>query len=244
MPDHLGGGRIHLIRSTSLVDCEVEAIFKAFKKGSRTSEMASSSQQGLIPFRRHALNCHTIKGAFLSQQFTCNYGAEYKHAVKMGTIPLQDAASCIKDALAFLHHRSEKVISEENAATSLPFNELYPVLYLESQKMNYHDDGEPGLDPVVSTLSLGVEAKMMFRLKEKYTVEGAAKLQDRSHAGLTMQDRLLLTIPLSHGSVLVQEGHQLQEMMEHAVHPQIGSEQQRNLAVRIAITARQINESK
>lgn len=43
--------------------------------------------------------------------------------------------------------------------------------------MNHHDDGEPGLGPIVSSLSLGeVPASMKFRLKRKYTKDGGSKL--------------------------------------------------------------------
>lgn len=171
-----------------------------------------------------------------------------------------------------------------------PFNELYPVRYVESQQMNYHDDGEPGLGPVIASLSLGVTATMSFRLKARYALGGQndvtkgveeriphsnsqkhssqLKLEcDRSDNGRAMtrteehttievetaaqeallqarcatkgleeglaqttdgalhrkaarlpqvpqHKRVLLSIPLKHGSVCIQEGHRLQKFVE------------------------------
>lgn len=39
-----------------------------------------------------------------------------------------------------------------------PFNEMLSVFYLQKQKMNWHDDGEDGVGPVVASLSLCVYA--------------------------------------------------------------------------------------
>lgn len=175
------------------------------------------------------------------------------------------------------------------------FNEIYPVLYLEAQKMNYHDDGEPGLGPLVSSLSLGEEAIMSFRLKAKYTADhkhksaasnqkacrseeedcvevqrqhGSARRwaevdlfapgqatdsdlsnemmigkgkrkaekqtsrqsftkecalpSEGSKCDILMRDRRLLHFPVRHGSMVIQEGHGLQSMLEHSVEPLIG----------------------
>uniref|UniRef100_V5F0P1 Alpha-ketoglutarate-dependent dioxygenase AlkB-like domain-containing protein n=1 Tax=Kalmanozyma brasiliensis (strain GHG001) TaxID=1365824 RepID=V5F0P1_KALBG len=134
----------------------------------------------------------------LTQQFTCNYGVAYKHVVAMGTEPL-DATSppVILSTLDLLHARTRSAIP-----LSQEFNELYPVLYLEHQAMNFHDDGEPGLGPVVSSLSLGSTCRMKFRLKAKHQAQ---------FEGVRPRDRTVLDLPLRHGSVVVQEGHDLQK---------------------------------
>lgn len=157
--------------------------------------------------------------------------------------------------------------------------------------MNYHDDGEPGLGPIVSSLSLGeVPASMKFRLKRKYTKDGGSKLaKDRdgtaetplrlraseafgtstppnasssAHAGsgtvrqryqrlqhelmsrrcgaTASADRVVLSIPLRHGSIVVQEGHALQQLLEHTVVPQWESHRGASSG-RLAITARWID---
>lgn len=114
------------------------------------------------------------------------------------------------------------------------------------RRMNYHDDGEPGLGPLVSSLSLGpTSAVMNFRLKRKFlelppsppppprdgverapTIRRAYNdLQRRALYGWTTSssvgktDRVALSLPLRHGSVVVQEGRALQECFEHAVLP-------------------------
>ncbi len=92
--------------------------------------------------------------------------------------------------------------------------------------MNFHDDGEPGLGPVVSSLSLGSTCRMKFRLKAKHqAVFPAVKVRDRT----------VLDLPLRHGSVVVQEGHDLQRYFEHCVSPD---------GFRIAVTARRIDAEK
>lgn len=39
--------------------------------------------------------------------------------------------------------------------------------YFESQKINYHDDGEFGLGPTIATLSLGAPGSMRIRMKAR-----------------------------------------------------------------------------
>lgn len=173
----------------------------------------------LVPFRRHVLTHHGCgSGRMLTQQFTCNYGVAYKHVVAMGTEPL-DATSpaVITSTLDLLHTRTRAVLG-----SCADFNELYPVLYLEHQAMSFHDDGEPGLGSVVSSLSLGSTCRMRFRLKAK-----CAAAFD-----VAPRDRVVLDLPLRHGCVVVQEGHDLQRYFEHCVDPQ---------GFRIAITARRID---
>jgi hypothetical protein len=236
-PQELGGGNIHLVESIDGIQDEADQMFQAMQKGPEW-EMGAGGQllptysSEAIPFRRHPLSCHSVKGDLLSQQFTCNYGAEYKHSVKMGTIYLDQAPSCIRRALNYITQRTRKVIPSNG---NDDFNELYPVKYKETQKMNFHDDGEPGLGPTVSSLSLGLEAKMMFRLKEKYITNAGTK-------GITMGNRTLLTLTLRHGCIVIQHGRKLQDMIEHAVQPTMGTRQRGDDGIRIAVTARRIDK--
>lgn len=177
-------------------------------------------QRKIVPFRRHVLKSHAGgPGRMLTQQFTCNYGVPYKHVVAMGTEPL-DATSppVIRSTLDLLHTRTRSILPHSDG-----FNELYPVLYLEHQKMSFHDDGEPGLGPIVSSLSLGSTCRMRFRLKAKHQPE---------FAEVKHRDRVVLDLPLRHGSVVVQQGHDLQRYFEHCVNPD---------GFRIAVTARRID---
>ena len=50
----------------------------------------------------------------------------------------------------------------------LKFNECLVVGYFERQKINFHDDGEEGLGPVVATLSLGCPGWMKIRMKDQH----------------------------------------------------------------------------
>jgi hypothetical protein len=77
------------------------------------------------------------------------------------------------------------------------FNEVLSVLYREGQKMNWHDDGEVGLGPVVASLSLGSVATMSWRPKGR-------KCEVKEHARAYGQVKrenaaTVLSITLSHG---------------------------------------------
>lgn len=105
--------------------------------------------------------------------------------------------------------------------------------------------GEPGLGPVVSSLSLGgVPAQMVFRLKRRFVTDAAADMPTNETAqrvsilsgtpnrayregqanamealSIPFHDRTMISIPLRHGTIVVQEGSALQECFEHAVVP-------------------------
>ena len=87
----------------------------------------------------------------------------------------------------------------ESVLAPVDFNEVLSVIYREGQKMSWHDDGEPGLGPVVESLSLGSTATMEWRLKsgriapnKSYHLGHGAKTPSR-HA------KTALSITLSHG---------------------------------------------
>jgi alkylated DNA repair dioxygenase AlkB len=50
---------------------------------------------------------------------------------------------------------------------SARFNELLIALYARSSKMDWHDDGEPGVQGTIGTWSLGSPCVMSFRAKDR-----------------------------------------------------------------------------
>ncbi|KAL8276751.1 hypothetical protein RQP46_010860 [Phenoliferia psychrophenolica] len=74
--------------------------------------------------------------------------------------------------------------------------------------MNFHDDGERGLGPVVATLSLGGDATLSFRKKD------TGKLASK---GSRRPSRKLLTLKLRHGDITIMEGEAVQRLYEHGV---------------------------
>ncbi|SPO34685.1 uncharacterized protein PSFLO_00156 [Pseudozyma flocculosa] len=202
-----------------------------------------SGRSTLVPFRRHPLRSSSLKGAMLTQQFTVNYGMAYKHAVAMGTNPI-DATTprCVTSSMSLIRARTAAVCplddegvhrsSSTSEAMQRGFNEAYGCLYLPFQSMSFHDDGEPGLGPIVSSLSLGAEATMKFRVKAKLLLDSPSSLSGgrgsreqaaaramRQEMQTLNRDRTVLTLRLRHGSVCVQEGAELQKRFEHAVEP-------------------------
>ena len=133
-----------------------------------------------------------IKGQLLAQHFAVNSGATYKYNVSSMSLTFADSPACVMQALDTIKARVAAVLDED-----VPFNEILSVLYREGQKMSWHDDGEPGLGKVVSSLSLGSSAVMSWRPKahrrgiDKFAMGlGSKGLQHPPTA---------LTITLAHG---------------------------------------------
>ncbi|EIW66506.1 hypothetical protein TREMEDRAFT_74716 [Tremella mesenterica DSM 1558] len=209
-----------------------DALFQAYQ------QEAVSTQDPL--FQRRALKANTglflpVKGQTLAQHFTLNSGAEYKYAVDTVSVSFEDSPACVMEALALyvillflrlethvrLRTEALRVLGEE-----ANFNEILSVLYCQGQKMNWHDDGEEGLGPIVASLSLGSQATMSFRRKTR-----RLRLPD----GQTKVNAVpSLSITLSHGDVVIMQGDKLQRRYEHRVVPK---------GFRIAATARYIDNA-
>lgn len=91
--------------------------------------------------------------------------------------------------------RSESILKEKVA-----FNEILSVMYREGQKMSWHDDGEPGLEPIVASLSLGSAATMSWRRKPPRHIHNQKFLlgMDKAQAKVPVPP-VALSITLSHG---------------------------------------------
>lgn len=270
LPDAFLGSKIHLIQLYSGPREDDQSGPVALTDHEAGEVLSSLQTSDAVPLRRHELTMHRScsngsKARLLTQMFTCNIGASYKHSTATETMSMSEAPECILRAGEILAQRTRLVVDIDKDAD---FNELYPCAYVQGMKMNYHDDGEPGLGPVVSSLSLGtVGARMNFRLKRKFikgdgspptattpTSTGSttplptilqayrhhqkAAIQNTLH--IPQHDRVAISLPLRHGSVVVQEGRALQECMEHAVLPDWTS-QSASTGMRFAVTARRID---
>lgn len=116
------------------------------------------------------------------QAFSVNHGYPYKFVGKVPSQTFDNAPQVITDTRTQLNFWSKLVLG--NAFPERAYNELLTFAYLEGQKIKvnfaripidqctntcqYHDDGESGLGPTVSSFSLGAPAEMRFRLKGKY----------------------------------------------------------------------------
>lgn len=278
LPEPFLDSRIHLIQPIkgSATMTTVDAIFRAMQKRLDLKEQSAKSPEDndelwkdVVKLRRHELTMHRStangsKARLLTQMFTCNIGADYKHSTATRTIPMTESPRCVLDAQTLIEKMTSLVTELEQ-----PFNELYPCAYGENMVMNWHDDGEPGLGKIVSSLSLGTEAEMTFRLKKKFACE--IKVKGESTAGgkneaasppsskrltilqgykeaqkkavqtlaIPAHDRKILSLPVRHGSVVVQEGAALQECTEHCVVPAWDNERSSG-GLRFAVTARRI----
>lgn len=119
--------------------------------------------------------------------------------------------------------------------------------------MNFHDDGEHGLGPVVSSLSLGGSASMHFRPKVKRSSRNLVYSKNplvstnvtsdylpphvppKAKEGSGTAVKPELTLRLEHGDVMIMVGDRMQKVWEHMVEPLEG--------FRVAATCRRIGSS-
>ncbi|EIM82791.1 uncharacterized protein STEHIDRAFT_102183 [Stereum hirsutum FP-91666 SS1] len=209
------GAKIHVISPNGAwANDRAHKIFRDYQE---------QATDGTLKLRRASLQAHKCRGQLLSNYFSQNSGAPYQYiSGTEGTVPLDRAASAVVDALQLIHDRVNQVLKLSTPAT---FNEILTAAYMERQKMSFHSDAEPGLGPIVASLSLGAPAKMHFRLHHKHQTASVANSKGSKNA---------LTIVLKHGDVCVQEGYDVQTLYEHTVVP---------ANFRIAATARFIDAS-
>ncbi|KAG0143749.1 hypothetical protein CROQUDRAFT_48392 [Cronartium quercuum f. sp. fusiforme G11] len=119
------------------------------------------------------------------------------------------------------------------------FNEVLTCCYLPKTGMNFHADDEPGLGPVVASLSLGSAALMSFRRKlpKKETKANPQNTTPGWHQKVIVQQKdpktapIVLKLLIKHGDIVLQVGSQIQKNWLHAVATE---------GFRIAATARNI----
>ncbi|OXV10959.1 hypothetical protein Egran_01280 [Elaphomyces granulatus] len=128
------------------------------------NDLFAQLQAANLGLRRNRLR--TMAEGTLTKHFATNYGVPYKFTVDMPSnynIRFSEAPLAVMHALGRLTWAARTVAGED----TLP-NELLLVGYFETMSMGYHDDGESGLGPTVTTLSLGGRATMKVRMKREY----------------------------------------------------------------------------
>ncbi|GAA6059433.1 hypothetical protein JCM10212_005372 [Sporobolomyces blumeae] len=228
---------------------------EGFETANKLFEAYQGDEAGRL-FRRNPLTTHRVQGSLLCQQFTWNGGREYLHAIAAETYafrndngnvdqkstsdpasdsPTRYAAPCAKIACDYLQAVVPSFLPVGNQEDTA-FNEILSVAYMTGGKMNFHDDGEIGLGPVVASISLGADAIMSFRPKVKKprrkprAPPAPAQVKPELHRE-SKKPRSVLQIRLQHGSIMVMEGANMQKAFEHAVEPE---------GVRFAATARYV----
>lgn len=100
--------------------------------------------------------------------FSMNYGMPYKFVASGASRSFDDKMTPwpIRECRSHLNMAARKFLYD--IPDNFDLNEELVFAYLESQKLEYHDDGEEGLGPVIATLSLGGKAKMHMRIKHQH----------------------------------------------------------------------------
>ncbi|KAK4137082.1 hypothetical protein BT67DRAFT_448305 [Trichocladium antarcticum] len=171
---------------------------------------------------------HKLEG--YSRHFQQNFGARYKFGVAVQSKGFSEAPDVIlrglhrliwakKAALAasndFIATLPPKAIGPSSCPVDVKdFNELLALGYMENDKINYHDDGEKELGPVVAALSLGSPSTMKFRPKFGSGFRYVIKT-DRGKPVYAQ----MLEVPMKHGDIMVMIGQEIQKVYEHTVDP-------------------------
>ncbi|KAJ3109144.1 hypothetical protein HDU97_008543 [Phlyctochytrium planicorne] len=149
----LGGGRIIHVRNCN---------FEGARIKSASSQASDAIFDGLIrkqelPLERKDYKSKHIVTDFLSKQFCGNFGKEYRFAHAMAGRMFEDSPPELQIAAGLLRRSIPDAL----------FNELLFLGYLPGQSMNFHSDGEKGVNGPVVSWSFGASARMEFRVKEK-----------------------------------------------------------------------------
>ncbi|EAT89975.2 hypothetical protein SNOG_03244 [Parastagonospora nodorum SN15] len=172
------------------------------------STMFEELQKTDIGLRRRIMPNGQLKGDTYCRHFNVNYGMPYKFIAATDSHPFEGAARPINATRSRLIWATKLLAAQETARQRiapnstnyhalfaqqtekimqepthpLEFNEVLALGYFESQKINYHDDGEFGLGPTIATLSLGAPGTMRIRMKARHYhgVSSAAGLYDEA----------------------------------------------------------------
>ncbi|KAL2262770.1 hypothetical protein VTK26DRAFT_115 [Humicola hyalothermophila] len=188
---------------------------------------------------------HKLEG--FTRHFQQNFGARYKFGVTVQSKGFSEAPDSILRGLYRLIWAKHVALRASNAfIEKLPankvglgacptdvkdFNELLALGYMEQDKINYHDDGEHELGPVVAALSLGSPSTMRFRPKMGKGFQYTTHTERQRTVYAEM-----LEVPMKHGDMMVMIGTEIQKFFEHTVDP-YGSR-------RFSLTARYIDPEK
>lgn len=178
--------------------------------------------------KRHPLKSKLGTQLF-ARQFTLNLGEHYRFALELNTVPWEDAPEVCNDTLMYV----KKIIENFVPGVSHDFNQMLVAIYMEGQKMSWHDDGEKGVGPIIASLSLGSPAEMKVRRKPKKKVEEASssksnKKKSNNKKGNTFDEKgdytsifpimrrngPELSLNLNHGDIVIMAGKTLQEFYD------------------------------
>jgi 2OG-Fe(II) oxygenase superfamily len=129
-----------------------------------------------LPLERRPLEHSPNRGPTRCSQYTLNLGMPYKFVASAESMSFGDAPEVLDKIRAILNYYSQKAVGDSYH----PANEALLLGYLEGGRIGYHDDGEFGLGPTISTMSFGCAANMRLRMKAKhyYGISKAGVLQD------------------------------------------------------------------
>jgi alkylated DNA repair dioxygenase AlkB len=155
------------------------------------------------------MNMNTGAGPLLTNQFSFNSGVHYSFAANVKTISFADSPAPVLSCRNKLISAAQRIVQ---VPTDALFNEVMSVSYKSGGKMNYHNDGEEAVGPVIATQSLGSGTRMQFRERSS---KASLKPGKKHHHSIVQ-------LVLLHGDILIMEGDQFQAKYEHCIDPTSG----------------------
>jgi 2OG-Fe(II) oxygenase superfamily len=117
-----------------------------------------------------------LQGESHSAFYSANFGEHYKFVIDTATTSFENGPRSVRMARTRLnwgarlaHHilRKKLNVPDSICPEFTDFNEVLMLGYMEADKIDWHDDGEPGLGGTVGTLSIGADATMEIRYHKK-----------------------------------------------------------------------------
>lgn len=142
------------------------------RKPGGAHQILKELQEVDLGLRRFPLSNCNVKGT-LTGHFSANFGMPYKFVVPQESKAFKDAPSVIMNGLNRMTWAGRKAVADDSFKD---FNELLALGYFEKQKIGYHDDGEDDLLGTIATMSIGGDAVMKLRMKDKWYSAKALKI--------------------------------------------------------------------
>lgn len=115
-------------------------------------QAALGSRLGGIDFARRLLKRSPLGKGTVTSHYSVNFGEAYGHSLFLPAAPWHPVAF---NATRFLASEA-----------GVEFNEMLIALYAKGCRMDWHDDGENGVQPTIAAWSLGSPCIMSFRAKQ------------------------------------------------------------------------------
>jgi alkylated DNA repair dioxygenase AlkB len=145
------------------------------------AKLQAMARSGEMPMQRAKFDNSKVV-ASVTRHFLAPFGRQYNAKMDLPSVPFDQADPLISD----LVQRAGALV-KERLNLDIKFNQSLVVAYLSEMVMDWHDDGEHGLEDVIVSHSFGATCTMQFAMKAKY-YSGRRKSKQPDEVPLTACD--------------------------------------------------------